>query len=144
MRPRDSDTWQVKYLLGNLTDEEQAQIEDRAFADGDYLSSLEATEADLVDAYVRGELSQADRRSFENRFLTVPERLRKVEFARALATVTSELEVQQPPAAERPFFLRAFQGWTPAFQFAAGGGSGRRRVGLGQDSNRCLTADVSR
>ena len=54
-----SDTWQVKYLLGQLTEEEQVQIEDRAFTDRDYLSSLEGTEADLVDAYVRGELSDA-------------------------------------------------------------------------------------
>jgi hypothetical protein len=115
-----SDTWQVKYLLGQLTEEEQVQIEDRAFTDRDYLSSLEGTEADLVDAYVRGELSDADRRSFELRFLAAPERRRKVEFARALATITSESEVQESPAAVRPSFMRTLFGWNPAFQFAAG------------------------
>ena len=67
---RSDETWQVKYLLGHLSEEEQVQVEDRAFADADYLSVLEATEADLIDAYVRGALSQPDRRSFEYRFLT--------------------------------------------------------------------------
>ena len=115
-----NETWQVKYLLGHLTEEEQVQVEDRAFTDADYLSALDATEADLIDAYVRGELSQSDRRSFEFRFLTSPERRRKVEFARALATITSESKTQEPRAAGRPFFTRAFWGWNPVGQFAAG------------------------
>ena len=114
------ETWQVKYLLGHLTEEEQVEVEDRAFADDDYRSSLEGTEADLVDAYVRGELSSADRLSFEVRFLTVPERRRKVEFARALAAIASEPALQESPAARRPSFLRTFWEWSPAFQFAAG------------------------
>ena len=64
---RSNETWYVKYLLGKLTEDEQVELEDRAFADADYLSALQATEADLIDAYVRGELSQSDRRSFEFR-----------------------------------------------------------------------------
>jgi hypothetical protein len=116
---RSNETWHVQYLLGNLTEVEQVQVEDRAFADADYLSDLEATEADLIDAYVRGELSQSDRRRFEFRFLTSPERRRKVEFARALATMTSESKTQEPGAAGRPFFMRAFRGWNPVAQFAA-------------------------
>jgi hypothetical protein len=116
---RSNETWHVKYLLGNLTEEEQVEVEDRAFAEADYLSALEATEADLIDAYVRGELSQSDRRSFELRFLTSPERRRKVEFARALATITSESKTQEPRVAGRPFFMRAFWAWSPAVQFAA-------------------------
>jgi anti-sigma factor RsiW len=116
---RSNETWHVKYLLGDLIEEEQVQVEDRAFADADYLSALEATEADLIDAYVRGELSPADRRSFEFRFLTSPERRRKVEFARALATIASESKTQEPRAAGRPSLLRAFWGWNPVVQFAA-------------------------
>jgi hypothetical protein len=116
---RSDETRHVKYLLGNLTEEEQVQAEDRAFADADYLSALEAAEADLIDAYVRGDLSQSDRRSFELRFLTSPERRRKVEFARALATITLESKTREPRGAGRPFFMRAFWGWNPAGQFAA-------------------------
>jgi hypothetical protein len=121
MRSQGSnETWQVKYLLGNLTEEEQVQVEDRAFADADYLSALEATEADLIDAYVRGELSPSDRRSFELRFLTSPERRRKVEFARALTTIASESRTQGPQDAGRPSFSRAFWEWSQMVQFASG------------------------
>jgi len=116
---RNNETSHVKYLLGKMTEEEQGDVEDRAFADADYLSALEATEADLIDAYVRGELSQSDRRSFEFRFLTSRERRRKVEFARALATITSESKTQEPRAPARPFFMRALWGWNPVVPFAA-------------------------
>jgi hypothetical protein len=118
---RNNETWQVKYLLGNLTEEEQVQVEDRAFADADYLSGLEATEADLIDAYVRGELSQSDRRSFELRFLTSPERRRKVEFAKALATIASESQAEEPRVARRSFFASAFGEWNRVLQFASAG-----------------------
>src|SRR4051812_32624051 len=80
----------VRYLLGSLTEEEQIRVEDCAFAEQDYMGALEAAEADLIDAYVRGELAQADREAFERRFLTAPQRRGKVEFARALARVTAQ------------------------------------------------------
>jgi hypothetical protein len=111
---------QVEYLLGNLTEEEQVEVEDRALGDQDYLIALEAVEADLIDAYVRGELSPSDRRGFEFRFLTSPERRRKVEFARALATTTSEFPPQESRIPGRRFFMSAFWGWNPVVQYAAG------------------------
>ena len=79
----------VKYLLGDLSPEEQVQIEDRAFADPDYLIVLEAVEVDLIDAYVGGDLSRAERRRFELQFLVSPERRKKVAFARDLARVAA-------------------------------------------------------
>src|SRR5690348_6306008 len=80
----------VKYLLGKLTEEEQVRVEDRAFADREYMSALDAAEADVIDAYVSGDLSQGDRRAFELRFLTSPQRRSKIEFARALVRATAE------------------------------------------------------
>src|SRR5215467_4507664 len=84
------------YLLGNLSEEAQVQVEDRAFADPDYLAAVEAAEADLIDAYVRGELSEPDRRQFERLFLLSSERRKKVEFAKALAQVAAEYTPAQP------------------------------------------------
>jgi hypothetical protein len=83
----------VRYLLGDLPEEEQSEIEDRAFQDEQRLRELLAAESDLIDEYVRGELSVPARRKFEGRFLASAERRRKVEFARALATVTTEFAV---------------------------------------------------
>jgi len=109
----------VKYLLGNLSEMEEVQVEDRAFADADYLGALEAAEADLIDSYVRGALSQPERRSFEQRFLTSPTRRSKVEFARALAKVTTESTVPERPTSRRGL-IRLIRGWNPMLRFAAG------------------------
>ena len=80
----------VKYLLGELPEKQQAEIEDQAFQDEQYLQSILAVENDLIDEYVRGEIPPAKRQKFESHFLASDERRRKVEFARALATVSSE------------------------------------------------------
>ena len=79
------------YLLGELPEEQQIEIEDRAFSDREYLASITAVENDLIDEYVRGELSADARQRFESRFLASAERRKRVEFAKALRTVVSEL-----------------------------------------------------
>src|SRR5689334_9047885 len=93
----------VRYLLGDLNEEEQVEVEERAFQDQRCLRSIEAAESDLIDAYVRGELSERERRQFERRFFASAERRRKVEFARALARVAPEFAALQndarPPVA---------------------------------------------
>ena len=77
----------VSYLLGELSEEEQVRVEDRAFNDPSYLAEIEAAEADLVDAYVSGELPPDLLPGFERRFLRSPNRRSKVEFAEALARI---------------------------------------------------------
>lgn len=84
-----------RYLLGELPEDQQVEIEDRAFSDKDYLASITAVENDLIDEYVRGELSTADRQRFETRFLASAERRKRVEFATALRTVVSESPVTE-------------------------------------------------
>src|SRR5206468_403152 len=96
----------VKYLLGDLSETEQVQVEDRAFADTEYLDAIEAVEADLIDTYVRGGLSQFERRAFERRFLTSPNRWSKVEFARALARVAAESPLPERQAARQTWFTQ--------------------------------------
>jgi hypothetical protein len=84
----------VGYLLGDLSEEEQVRIEDRALTDPSYLAEIEAAEADLIDAYVRGELPPDWLPGFERRFLRSPSRRSKVEFAQALARVVTS---KSPP-----------------------------------------------
>lgn len=84
-----------RYLLGDLSEEQQVEIEDRAFADKEYLASITAVENDLIDEYVRHELTDADRRKFESRFLASAERRKRVEFAKALARVPAEVPVPE-------------------------------------------------
>ncbi len=121
---RVDETLLAKYLLGNLTDDEQVRVEDRAFADPDYLGALEAAEADLIDAYVSGQLAESDRRGFERQFLTSAARRTKVEFAKALAKVAAEsMRAESVVARHRSgleILVSAFRRWNPALQFAAG------------------------
>lgn len=123
----DNENLIVRYLLGDLSEDEQVEIEDRAFQDRQYLQSLQAVENDLIDEYAQGRLSAAERKQFESRFLASAERRRKVEFARALAIVTPEfatIEKPAPPArALEPAgwrsALRAFiRGLHPAARFS--------------------------
>jgi hypothetical protein len=114
----------IKYLLGYLTEEEQVRVEDRAFRDHDYLASLNAVEADLIDAYARGHLARDDRRAFEDRFLHSAQRRGKIEFAQALARLTPENtpdSVAKPASGWRSW-LDPMRTWNPALRFASAAG----------------------
>ena len=82
----------IRYLLGQLPEAQQVEIEDSAFQNQQYMQDILAVESDLIDEYVRGEIPRDNSEHFEKHFLAAPERRRKVEFARALAAVTSESE----------------------------------------------------
>src|SRR6185503_7146155 len=86
----DNEKLILRYLLGELPEDQQVEIEDRAFSDKDYLATITAVENDLIDEYVRGDLTAADQQRFESRFLASAERRKRVEFAKALRTVVSE------------------------------------------------------
>ena len=111
-----------RYLLGELSEEQQVEIEDRAFADKEYLASITAVENDLIDEYVRHELSDADRRKFESRFLASAERRKRVEFAKALARMQAEAPVAEktaiPQWSWRESLYAFLSGLNPAGKFA--------------------------
>src|ERR1043165_2169637 len=85
----------ARYLLGDLPEEQQVAIEDRAFADKDYLALVTAVENDLIDEYVRQELSPTERQQFERQFLASAERRKRVEFAKVLARVPERTVVSE-------------------------------------------------
>lgn len=80
----------TSYLLGELPEAEQAQIEERLFQDEDCYDRLRALQADLADAYVRGELSAKEGREFARRFLGTPAGQEAALFAQALNTLADE------------------------------------------------------
>lgn len=118
----------ARYLLGELSEEQQIEIEDRAFSDRRYRQNITAVENDLIDEYVRKELSDSQRRKFEARFLASADRRRRVEFARALTTLVSEVPAAQiqretqatvsTPATWRESLAAFFGGFAPAFRFS--------------------------
>ncbi len=89
----------ISYLLGDLSEEEEIEIEQRYFADDDYLDLLLAIEDELIDDYVRGALSEHERDQFEKYFLASPNRRQKVDIARAMMSFVSESALASAPTA---------------------------------------------
>jgi hypothetical protein len=99
IEPEFNDEQMIKrYLLGELPETEQGQLEDRAFSNGDYLQHVKSVEKDLIDEYVRGEMSGKEKDAFERHFLASEKRRRQIEFARVFARVTNEDSLNQGPA----------------------------------------------
>jgi len=74
------------YLLGELTEEEQlAPIEERLLVDDDFFEGFELVKDDLIDEYVKDELTAQERQHFEQHFLTTSERREHVRHAQSLA-----------------------------------------------------------
>ena len=74
----------ARYLLGEMTEAEQARFEERFFQDLELSELISDVENDLIDCYVRGELSPRDRDRFEHHFLVSDRRREKLELAQAL------------------------------------------------------------
>jgi len=75
----------LRYLLGLCSLREAVEVEKRYFTDDDFFEELSALENELMDAFVRDELSAPERQKFERGYLISPARRANVEFAKALA-----------------------------------------------------------
>jgi hypothetical protein len=79
-----------RYLLGMASPEERTDLESEYLSDASICDDLTEAENDLIDAYVRGRLSDRDRAAFEREYLTSPQRRARVEFAHALTDISNE------------------------------------------------------
>jgi hypothetical protein len=91
------------YLLGRLSEEEQARIEALLFEGDDVFEAIRDAEDDLIDRYLAGDLTQADRDAFEHGFATTITRQERIALARALLHAAgSSARVQTTPAEPAP------------------------------------------
>lgn len=74
----------ISYLLGDLSDTERDGFEERIFLDEDLGFLLDAAENDLIDEYLRGELSSEQVKKFEQNFLLAESRREKLQVANVL------------------------------------------------------------
>ena len=120
---RFSDDLIVQYLLGELSEKQQVELEDCAFQDPVLLSNITAVEHDLIDDYVAGRIGNGRLERFESHFLASDERRKKVAFARALKGVIAESSSRETAQAHGPsVFARFFSFLTQpatAYAFAA-------------------------
>ncbi|HEV7905822.1 MAG TPA: hypothetical protein VGO96_18425 [Pyrinomonadaceae bacterium] len=73
-----------RYLLGELSEQEREQVEQRLMSEDDLYQQLLLAEDDLIDDYISGALSERDRAKFGGRFLHVPELRQDVQSVKAL------------------------------------------------------------
>jgi anti-sigma factor RsiW len=92
-----TDDLMMRYLLGDISDEVRVRLEEHYFVDDRVFEQLSAFEDELVDDYVRGELTEAQRKQFELHFLNSPERQRKLAFARSFTRFLSNVPTAAAP-----------------------------------------------
>jgi anti-sigma factor RsiW len=95
----------IRYLLGSLPEEEAGQLDELSIADDAFAWRLSAVENDLVDSYVRGDLSGDNLAQFKGSYLSTPKRLQKLELAQALSSFnpsTAAAAAQAAPALTAP------------------------------------------
>ena len=73
----------VRYLLGELPEEEMLKLEETYFLDEGAFNDLQAAERELIDRYLERRLSEHERHKFETFFLSSPARKERLRFARS-------------------------------------------------------------
>lgn len=97
----------VRYLLGLMSEQEAAEMEDVYLRDDELNETLQAVERELIDRYVEGNLSKPESERFESFFLCSPGRKEKLRFAKALRAYGKTSDPVAPPkavVAGRSFF----------------------------------------
>lgn len=85
----NADELLAAYALGRLSEQELERVEQRMFADREFLGRLRVVEDELIDAYASGRLTSDERRRFEKYLLQPGEDRDRVEFSRALSALVS-------------------------------------------------------
>jgi hypothetical protein len=75
-----------RYLLGGLMEEDQVALEQELLIDRGKFDQAWGVENELVDSYVRGNMSRADEERFEVHYLASPLHRERVAIARSFLT----------------------------------------------------------
>ena len=73
----------IRYLLGELPEEEMLKLEETYFLDEGAFNDLQAAERELIDKYLERRLSEHERHKFETFFLSSPARKERLRFAKS-------------------------------------------------------------
>lgn len=73
-----------RFLLGEMPPDARTALEEKFFADESLFEQIRLTEDELIESYVRGTLSTAEKANFEREFLSTELRRKRVRFAGAM------------------------------------------------------------
>jgi hypothetical protein len=84
----DSDDHLIRYLVGDLADDEAERLDERSITDDAFAFRLRLLENDLIDRYARGKPFDAMLERFDGMYRTSPHLRERVRFAQALSVLT--------------------------------------------------------
>src|ERR1051325_2744301 len=114
----NSDEMMTRYLFGELSEAEQARLEERYFTDPATFDQLAQLETGLIDDYARGRLPAPMRARFERAYLHNPNRRARLKFGEAL---TARLDQTAAPPVAEPASSRAASSWQGTSSLPTGG-----------------------
>lgn len=83
------------YLLGQLSNEEQQEIEERLMVEDDLFEEFEISKGELIEEYRAGELKQPENDWFKSHYLASPEGRQRLTFAVALNCLKQPVRPKQ-------------------------------------------------
>ena len=91
------------YLTGTLSKEDTERLDELSVTDDLFADLLTMVENDLVDAYVRGELTESSAERLKSEYLTTRSGRQKLGFAQALAGFSEKHTSEQSAKSKQPF-----------------------------------------
>lgn len=92
----------TQYLLGTLPEVESERLDELSVTSEEFAESLSASEKDLIDAYIQGELSGTILAQFESHYLATPVRRERVQFAEAFRIFASKQNLSADSSIREP------------------------------------------
>jgi hypothetical protein len=116
----------VEYLLGSLPERDAELLDESSVANDEFAMRLSAVENDLLDAYVRGELSGAILEKFQKFYLSSGKRRAKMRLAESLFTLegkaaASRARADAPPGQYGQRETSPASSWLRLFRFPSWG-----------------------
>ena len=138
----------IRYLLGDLPEDEAERFDERSVVDDEFAERLRIVEDDLLDAYASGRLTGERRKRFEAFYLSSPRRRERAAFAGRLLHAADQEHASRHSAIA---VLRQAPRWLPwaaaaAVALCVAGGSiylrdARLRTALTDAQTRLAAAD---
>lgn len=101
------------YLLGQLSEQERQQVEERLLTDDAFFEEISIAENELIDRYLNGSLAPQEVERFREHFLVTPEQRRNLQFAKVFRRYVSENQGASDAPQDLP--RRRSARWVPTF-----------------------------
>jgi hypothetical protein len=106
------DAFLREFLLGKVNDEERGRIEDLFLIDPQAKERVLGVEQDLIEDYLEGTLTTADRERFVSRYAQTPEQRRRLRITKSIKDWAIAEAASSAPAKKSRW---SFLGFRPAF-----------------------------